>query len=48
MDKNVKKPILTIPYVVFNQLINSIWKACHLKNSLTYMLKGGDNNPTKN
>jgi hypothetical protein len=26
------------PYVVINQLIKSIWKATHLKNSLLYML----------
>jgi hypothetical protein len=26
------------PYVVINQLINSIWKATHLENFLLYML----------
>jgi hypothetical protein len=27
-------------YVVINQLIKSIWKATHFKNSLLYMLRG--------
>jgi hypothetical protein len=26
------------PYVVINQLINSIWKTTHLQNLLLYML----------
>jgi len=32
--------MLSGPYVVINQLIKFIWKATHLKNSLTYMLGG--------
>jgi hypothetical protein len=36
------------PYVVINQLIKSIWKVAHLKNSLSYMLGEKNINPTKN
>jgi DNA polymerase III psi subunit len=36
------------PYVVINQLIKSIWKAMQLKNSLLYMLREKNINPTKN
>jgi hypothetical protein len=32
--------MLNAPYVVINQLINSILKVTHLENSLTYMLGG--------
>jgi len=35
------------PYVVINQLINSKWKVAHLENSLLYMLKEKNINPTK-
>jgi hypothetical protein len=30
--------MLSGSYVVINQLVKSIWKAAHLKNSLSYML----------
>jgi hypothetical protein len=36
------------PYVVINQLIKSISKVAHFKNSLLYMFKGKNINPTKN
>jgi hypothetical protein len=32
--------MLNGPYVMINQLINSIGKATHLNNFLTYMLRG--------
>ncbi len=40
MEKRVKNQCLSEPYVLINQLITSIWKAAHLKNSLLYMLGG--------
>jgi hypothetical protein len=40
--------MLTGPYVMINQRIKSIGKATHLKNFLTYMLRGKNINPTKN
>jgi hypothetical protein len=36
------------PYVLMIQLIKSIWKATHLKNSLLYILREENVNPTKN
>jgi len=35
-----KKSMLSGPYVVINQLINSIWKVAHLKNFLLDKLRG--------
>jgi hypothetical protein len=40
--------MLSGSYVVINQLIKSIWKATHLENSLSYMLKEKNLNQTKN
>jgi hypothetical protein len=40
--------MLNGPYVVINQLINSIWMATHLKNSLLYMLGEKNINPKRN
>jgi hypothetical protein len=38
---NIKKqtPMLSGPYMVINQLINSIWKVAHLENSLLCILR---------
>jgi len=48
MKKIHEKSMLNGPYMMINQLIKSIWKAAHLKNSLSYMLGGKNINPTKN
>jgi hypothetical protein len=40
--------MLSVPYVVINQLMKSIGKAIHLDNSLTYLLWKKNINPIKN
>jgi hypothetical protein len=47
MEKNLKKPMLNVNYVVINEVTKFKWAKAQLNNFLVYIWRGENINPIK-